>query len=58
MNELSNMATEIQDASTGGSQENSGNFINFKECRPSAKLKAAGKTKNAKGGLNGNPKPN
>ena len=50
------MATEISEGTA--SQENSNRFVNFKDCRPSAKLKAAGKKPNAKGGVNGNPNPN
>ena len=57
MNELTNMVSEVTDG-TLRSQENSQRFVNFKDCRPSAKLKAAGKKKNAVGGVNGNPKPN
>ena len=57
MNELSNMKNEISDTSPS-QQENSSRFVNFKDCRPSAKLKAAGKKPNAKSGVNGNPQPN
>jgi len=56
MNELSNIGNEVSDGSV--SQENSSRFVNFKDCRPGAKLKAAGKKKDAKNGVNGNPKPN
>ena len=57
MNELNNLVKEVSDGSVS-TQENDGRFVNFRDCRPSAKLKAAGKKKDAKGGVNGNPLPN
>ena len=57
MGELTNMASEISESGVA-SQENSSRMVNFKDCRPSAKLKAAGKKKDAKGGVNGVPQPN
>lgn len=57
MNELTNMATEISDGSIS-QQENSARYVNYRDCRPGAKLKAAGKKPTAKNGVNGNPQPN
>ena len=58
MNELSTLKEEISDAGSISQQENSARFVNYRDCRPSAKLKAAGKKSNDKNGVNGNPKPN
>ena len=57
MQELNNLVTEVSDGSLK-SQENSQRYVNFKDCRPSSKMKAAGKKPNAPGGVNGIPKPN
>lgn len=50
------MVEEVSDG-TSSQQENNSRFVNYRDCRPSAKLKAAGKKKDAKGGVNGNPQP-